>query len=191
MTALLKSVAISLAANAASLAVAAWIFDRFNVEFGWYVVAVVLVTLLIVALREVVTATVNRFARGYTIVGGLVLTWLALFLTDAARAAQRLRDRRLGHLDRCHGHRLGGRHRLWRGRQEGSRTPRLACSASDAGNARYSVGASLISAMTSPEVTVAPTSTDRPVTTPSLCALIGCSIFMASTTTIWSPAATV
>jgi hypothetical protein len=43
----------------------------------------VLVTLLIVALREVVTATVNRFSRGYTIVGGLVLTWLALLLTDA------------------------------------------------------------------------------------------------------------
>lgn len=83
MTALLKSVAISAAANAASLAVAAWIFDQFNVRLGWYVVAAVLVTLLIVALREVVTATVARFARGYTIIGGLVLTWLALFLTDA------------------------------------------------------------------------------------------------------------
>lgn len=82
MTALLKSVAISLSANAASLAFAAWIFDRFNIRFGWYVVAVVLVTLLVVVLREVVTSTVNRFARGYTILGGLVLTWLALFLTD-------------------------------------------------------------------------------------------------------------
>lgn len=82
MTALLKSVAISLAANAASLALAAWIFDRFNIQFGWYVVAVVLVTLLTVALREVVIGTVNRFARGYTILGGLVLTWLALALTD-------------------------------------------------------------------------------------------------------------
>ena len=89
MTALLKSVAISLVANAASLAFAAWIFDRFNIRFGWYVVAVVLVTLLIVALREVVISTVNRFARGYTIVGGLVLTWLALLLTDAGRAASR------------------------------------------------------------------------------------------------------
>jgi hypothetical protein len=82
MPALSKSVAISLAANAASLAFAAWIFDRFNIQFGWYVVAVILVTLLIVALREVVIGTVNRFARGYTILGGLVLTWLALFLTD-------------------------------------------------------------------------------------------------------------
>jgi hypothetical protein len=82
MPALLKSVAISLAANAGSLALAAWIFSRFNIRFGWYVVAVVLVTLLTVALREVMIATVNRFARGYTILGGLVLTWLALELTD-------------------------------------------------------------------------------------------------------------
>jgi len=82
MNALLKSVAISFAANAASIALAAWIFDRFRVQFGWYVVAVVLVTLLTVALRQVVIGTVNRFARGYTIAGGLVLTWLTLFLTD-------------------------------------------------------------------------------------------------------------
>ncbi len=82
MPALLKSVAISLAANAASLALAAWIFDSFNVRFGWYLVAVALVTLLTVALHELVIGTVNRFARGYTILGGLVLTWLALALTD-------------------------------------------------------------------------------------------------------------
>lgn len=82
MTALFKSVAISLVANAGSLALAAWLFDHFNIRFGWFVVAVVLVTLLTVALREVVISTVNRFARGYTIAGGLVLTWLALFLTD-------------------------------------------------------------------------------------------------------------
>jgi len=82
MTALLKSVAISLTANAASLAFAAWIFDRFNITFSWYVVAAVLVTLLTVALREIVIGTVNRFARGYTIAGGLVLTALALVLTE-------------------------------------------------------------------------------------------------------------
>jgi hypothetical protein len=82
MTALLKSVAISAAANAASLALAAWIFDRFNIEFGWFVVAVILFTALTVVLRGVVINTVNRFARGYTIAGGLVLTWLGLLLTD-------------------------------------------------------------------------------------------------------------
>ncbi|KRC64587.1 hypothetical protein ASE12_07295 [Aeromicrobium sp. Root236] len=82
MTALLKSVAISAAANAAALALAAWIFDRFNIRFGWFVVAVVLFTALTVVLRGVVISTVNRFARGYTIAGGLVLTWLGLLLTD-------------------------------------------------------------------------------------------------------------
>jgi hypothetical protein len=82
MTALLKSVAISAAANAASLALAAWIFDRFDIQFGWFVVAVVLFTALTVVLRGVVINTVNRFARGYTIAGGLVLTWLGLLLTD-------------------------------------------------------------------------------------------------------------
>lgn len=82
MTALLKSIAISLVANAGSLAFAAWLFDRFNIRFGWFVVAVVLVTLLGVTLREVVISTVNRFARGYTIVGGLVLTALVLLLTE-------------------------------------------------------------------------------------------------------------
>jgi hypothetical protein len=82
MTALLKSVAISAAANAASLALAAWIFDQFNIQFGWFVVAVVLFTALTVVLRGIVINTVNRFARGYTIAGGLVLTWLGLMLTD-------------------------------------------------------------------------------------------------------------
>ncbi|WP_332662649.1 hypothetical protein [Aeromicrobium sp.] len=82
MTALLKSVAISAAANTASLALAAWIFDQFNIEFGWFVVAVILFTALTVVLRGVVINTVNRFVRGYTIAGGLVLTWLGLLLTD-------------------------------------------------------------------------------------------------------------
>lgn len=82
MTALLKSIAISVTANAASLAFAAWLFDRFNIRFGWFVVAVVLVTLLTVTLREIVIGTVNRFARGYTIAGGLVLTALVLLLTE-------------------------------------------------------------------------------------------------------------
>ncbi|MEV7397251.1 hypothetical protein [Aeromicrobium sp. NPDC092404] len=82
MTALLKSVAISAAANAAALALAAWIFDRFTIELWWFVLAVVLFTALTVVLRGVVVSTVNRFARGYTIAGGLALTWLGLLLTD-------------------------------------------------------------------------------------------------------------
>jgi stage II sporulation protein D len=49
---------------------------------------------------------------------------------------------------------------------------------------------SLISQMTAPLVTVAPTSARGPVTVPALCALSGCSIFIASRTTTTSPSAT-
>ncbi|NRQ49882.1 phage holin family protein [Aeromicrobium stalagmiti] len=79
---LLKSIAISAAANAVSLGFAAWIFDRFDIRFGWFLVAVVLFTALTVLLRGIVVNTVNRFARGYTILGGLVLTFLGLLLTE-------------------------------------------------------------------------------------------------------------
>src|SRR5699024_4113417 len=48
----------------------------------------------------------------------------------------------------------------------------------------------LISQSTVPWVTAAPASTARSVTTPSLCAATGFSIFMASRTAIWSPALT-
>ena len=46
------------------------------------------------------------------------------------------------------------------------------------------------SQMAAPALTVWPTSTDRPVTVPSLCAVSGCSIFIASRTTTTSPADT-
>ena len=82
MTAVSKSIAISAAANTASLAFAAWIFGQFNITLGWFLVAVVLFTALTVLLRGIVVSTVNRFARGFTIFGGLVLTLLGLALTD-------------------------------------------------------------------------------------------------------------
>ncbi len=49
----------------------------------------------------------------------------------------------------------------------------------------------MISQITAPLVTVAPTSAWRPVTVPALWALSGCSIFIASMTTMTSPSATV
>jgi hypothetical protein len=79
-----RSVAIAAVANALSLGFAAWVFDHVNIRFAWFVVAVVLFTVLTVALRGVVVSTVNRFVRGYTIVGGLVLTFLVLLLTELA-----------------------------------------------------------------------------------------------------------
>lgn len=88
MTAVWKSIAISAAANTVSLAFAAWIFDHFDIRFGWFVVAVLLFTALTVVLRGIVVSTVNRFARGFTILGGLVLTLVGLSLTDAAVPAK-------------------------------------------------------------------------------------------------------
>jgi hypothetical protein len=81
---LARSVAIAAAANALSLGLAAWVFDGFDIRFAWFVVAVVLFTVLTVVLRGVVVGTVNRYARGYTIAGGLVLSFLVLLLTEVA-----------------------------------------------------------------------------------------------------------
>lgn len=82
MNALARSIAISAIANAASLAFAAWVFPHFNVRHTGFIFAVVLFTFFSVALKGIVVNTVNRFARGYTVAGGLVLTWVALSLTD-------------------------------------------------------------------------------------------------------------
>src|SRR6185437_1600230 len=49
---------------------------------------------------------------------------------------------------------------------------------------------SVSSQIAAPAETVWPTSTASPVTVPSLCAVSGCSIFIASSTTITSPADT-
>lgn len=82
MNALAKSVGISAFANAASLAFAAWLFPNFDVRTSGFIIAVVLFTLFAVALKRFVGSMVNRFVRGYTVAGGLVLTWLALLLTE-------------------------------------------------------------------------------------------------------------
>lgn len=82
MNALAKSIAIAAIANTASLAFAAWIFPDFNVQHTGFLFAAVLFTVFSVALKGLVANTVNRFARGYTVVGGLFLTWVALLLTD-------------------------------------------------------------------------------------------------------------
>ena len=82
MNALAKSIVISAAANTVSLAIAAWVFPDFNVRHTGFVIAVVLFTLFSVTLKKFIGGTVNRFVRGYTVAGGLVLTWLALLLTD-------------------------------------------------------------------------------------------------------------
>lgn len=82
--ALVKSIALSALANIVSLGLAAWILERFTIKLGWFVLAVVLFTVLTVVLRGIVLSMVSRFTRAYTIVGGLILTYAALVITDAA-----------------------------------------------------------------------------------------------------------
>lgn len=82
MKSLATSVLISALANAASLAIAVAVFAHLSVSLLGYVIAVVLITFFSVTLRGIVTGTVNRFVRGYTIAGGLVLTAIALGLTN-------------------------------------------------------------------------------------------------------------
>ena len=84
MRSLLTSLAISAGANTLSFSAAAWLLDGFDIRFWWLVVSIVLFTALTVTLREVVVGSVVRFVRGYTIIGGLVLTFVALWVTDLA-----------------------------------------------------------------------------------------------------------
>lgn len=76
------SLALSAVAYGAALTLAAWLFDGFRVEVGWLIAAVLVFMVLTVSLRRIVVSTVDRFVRGYTIIGGLVLTFVALTLTD-------------------------------------------------------------------------------------------------------------
>jgi hypothetical protein len=81
-----RSLALSLALSAVvygvALTLAASLFDGFRAEAGWLIAAVIVFMALTVSLRRMVVSTVDRFVRGYTIIGGLVLTFLALTLTD-------------------------------------------------------------------------------------------------------------
>ena len=181
MRSLLTSLAISAAANALSFAAAAWLLDGFDIRFWWAVVSVVLFTALTVTLREIVVGTVDRFVRGYTILGGLVLTFVALWVTDlavprrgfsidgtwtwiAVTAIVWAAGVAYGEVERRPPPML----RPWASRPERQ----------------------VMSAITAPEPTVAPTSAERLLIVPALWALIGCSIFIASMTTTRSPSST-
>lgn len=76
------SLAMSAVAYGVALTLAALLLDGFRAELLWLIVAVIVFMVLTVALRRIVLNTVDRFVRGYTIIGGLVLTFVALTLTD-------------------------------------------------------------------------------------------------------------
>lgn len=78
----MRSWALSAVAYGLALTLAAWLFDGFRAELLWLIAAVVVFMVSTVALRRIVVNTVDRFVRGYTIVGGLVLTFVALTVTD-------------------------------------------------------------------------------------------------------------
>ena len=82
MNPLLKSIALAAFVNACMLAIAAFLFGNFTIKPAGFAIAVVLFTLLTVALKEIVLGLVKSFVRAYTVVGGLILTWIALVLTD-------------------------------------------------------------------------------------------------------------
>lgn len=83
MRPLARSVAAAALANAASLALAAWLLDGFDIRPGGFVVAVVVFTVLAVALRRVTAQLAPRLARPSGVVGGLVITAATLAVTDA------------------------------------------------------------------------------------------------------------
>lgn len=83
MRSLVRSVAAAALANTASLALAAWLLDGFDIRPGGFVVAVVVFTVLAVALRRVTARLAPRLARPSGVVGGLVITGVTLAVTDA------------------------------------------------------------------------------------------------------------
>jgi hypothetical protein len=82
MRSLSLSLAFSAIAYAIAFSLAAWLFDSFRVEPWWLIFSVLVFMLLTVALRRLVVSAVDRYVRGFTLVGGLVLTFVALWLTD-------------------------------------------------------------------------------------------------------------
>jgi hypothetical protein len=69
-------------ANAVSLGIAGLVLPGFSLTVLWWAVAVVLFTVLSVALRTVAQRLSSRLIRVYAITGGLALTAVALVLTD-------------------------------------------------------------------------------------------------------------
>lgn len=82
MKSLTSSLAVSVLAYGTALTLAAWLFDDFRVEAVWLIAAVLIFMAVSVALRRLVVSRVERYVRSYTIIGGLALTLVELWLTD-------------------------------------------------------------------------------------------------------------
>lgn len=82
MRSLPLSLLLSAVAYGVALTLAAWLFHDFRVEPVWLIAAVLIFMALSVALRRVLVSSVDRYVRSYTIIGGVVLTFVELWLTD-------------------------------------------------------------------------------------------------------------
>lgn len=74
--------ALAVAANGVLLWIAALLFDNFQIDFLGWIIGTVLFTVFTVALRGIASSLASKYASGFTWVGGLVLTWVGLLLTD-------------------------------------------------------------------------------------------------------------
>ncbi|TCI95918.1 phage holin family protein [Aeromicrobium sp. IC_218] len=81
MRPILTSALASALVNALSLGLAAWLFGV-SMSVGGFVLAVVLFTALWVGMRYAVRRWRVPYVRAYTVPGGLLLTFVALLLTD-------------------------------------------------------------------------------------------------------------
>jgi len=78
----IQRVLLAVAVNGILLAVAALLFDEFELSFTGWIIGAALFTVFTVALRGVAASLARKYASGATFVGGLVLTWVGLLLTD-------------------------------------------------------------------------------------------------------------
>lgn len=75
-------IALAVAANGLLFLIAAVLFDKFSLSFTGWIIGTVLFTVFTVVLRGVMASLVRKYASGATFVGGLLLTAVALLLTD-------------------------------------------------------------------------------------------------------------
>ncbi len=87
MRSLSVTVLTSALVNAVSLALAGWLFGV-SMSLGGFALAVVLFTVLWVGLRRLVLARRIPYVRAYTVPGGLLLTFVALLVTDLVSTHQ-------------------------------------------------------------------------------------------------------
>ena len=73
---------LAAAAHGVLFMIAALLFDKFNLSFTGWLIGTLLFTLFTMLLRGVMSSLARKYASSATFVGGLVLTWVGLLLTD-------------------------------------------------------------------------------------------------------------